>query len=536
MKKQLIHLLVGCLIFPAFFRRNPGVAAHPTEHTEDLIDLQARFPQVAHDQGPTGDVGAYVCVTMDWWPDTKCAFGHCRPWTNSSVLTANLTSTKLVALLRAFDGITLRIGGTLADSIVYQEDEIHDPLCQPFTQESTTTRHGFDHGCLTRERWRQVTHFAANASARIIFGLNALYGRNGNIDAPWDSSNTRSFLEVLKEENLIPQIDGFELGNELYHFYQMKASVHAQAFQELDQLLRDVFGDEERSRLKLLGPDVTSWKLEAFMTEFVQRTKHFLDGLTWHSYPLGPPYQNTSKPLHTQMMRADKMATLGEKPAKHIARDAPHMQLIMGESGGVYDSGQDGLSNRFIDSFWYLKSMATLAQNRHQMFCRQSLLGGFYELVNHTSHAPNPSYYAALLFSKVMVRKVWQTNLEGQNATSGEQRIYAHCNMKQSRLGILVLNFSSNTTAQITELNGMLPNDLVPRDDYVVTASSLYDDSILLNGEPLLPPMEGQEEKVDLIPSVVIKANQHITIPPQSYAFVFFNRRSRVSKVICGGS
>ena len=135
-----------------------------------------------------------------------------------------------------------------------------------------------------------------------------------------------------------------------------------------------------------------------------------------------------------------------------------------------------------------------------------------------------------------MGRKVWQTNLEGQNATSGEQRIYAHCNMKQSRLGILVLNFSSNTTAQITELNGMLPNDLVPRDDYVVTASSLYDDSILLNGEPLLPPMEGQEEKVDLIPSVVIKANQHITIPPQSYAFVFFNRRSRVSKVICGGS
>merc|ERR1712226_1601597 len=127
------------------------------------------------------------------------------------------------------------------------------------------------------------------------------------------------------------------------------------------------------------------------------------------------------------------------------------VRLIMGESGGLYNSGHDGLSNRFVDSFWYLKSMATLAQNRHNLHCRQSLLGGYYELVHYdpskNTMTPNPSYFAALLFSKLMGRQVWKTQVDGSD--NGLHQVFAHCQQQQQQLTLLVLNYSPNTTATI---------------------------------------------------------------------------------------
>jgi heparanase 1 len=48
------------------------------------------------------------------------------------------------------------------------------------------------------------------------------------------------------------------------------------------------------------------------------------------------------------------------------------------------------VTDAFVSAFWYLDNMATLAKHGHKRFCRQTLLGGNYGLLNHTSYEPNP--------------------------------------------------------------------------------------------------------------------------------------------------
>ena len=58
------------------------------------------------------------CVTLDWWPSDKCDGGDC-PWANASVLTADLRDPLLVDALKALAPVALRVGGSLADQVVY---------------------------------------------------------------------------------------------------------------------------------------------------------------------------------------------------------------------------------------------------------------------------------------------------------------------------------------------------------------------------------------------------------------------------------
>mmetsp|Transcript_28919 Transcript_28919/g.67646 ORF Transcript_28919/g.67646 Transcript_28919/m.67646 type:complete len:271 (+) Transcript_28919:3-815(+) len=269
------------------------------------------------------------------------------------------------------------------------------------------------------------------------------------------------------------------------------------------------------------------------------------------------------------MMRPDKMDRLGEKQIRHIVQhsdpDISQLKLVMGESGGAYDSGHPNLSNRFADSFWYLKAMSLLAQNHHVMFCRQTLLGGFYELINHATLEPNPSFWAALLFARKMGRQVWHTEVQRVNAVNDshhqrhhddngglrrrqvptttnstttadhseqqqlDQRVYAHCHLHPNpQLTILILNYSPNATAILQQLDGMLPSDLIPRDEYIVTSEGddLESSTVLVNG---------REPTLSLPPKTVGEARQQILVPPHSYSFVQFSPQSTISKRKCGG-
>ena len=85
----------------------------------------------------------------------------------------------------------------------------------------------------------------------------------------------------------------------------------------------------------------------------------------------------------------------------------------MGETGGCYNSGHYNMSNAFMDAFWYLESLAGFARNGATAFCRQTLLGGNYELVGKDTLSPNPDFYAAALPANS-----WATVLTQQQQSS----------------------------------------------------------------------------------------------------------------------
>ncbi|KAH1227903.1 Heparanase-like protein 1 [Glycine max] len=84
----------------------------------------------------------------------------------------------------------------------------------------------------------------------------------------------------------------------------------------------------------------------------------------------------------------------------------PWSSAWVGEAGGAYNSGGNHVSNRFLNSFWYLDQLGIASCYNTKVYCRQTLIGGNYGLLNATTFAPNPDYYSAVLWHRLMGKKV----------------------------------------------------------------------------------------------------------------------------------
>lgn len=63
----------------------------------------------------------YVCVNLDWWPDSKCDYGNCS-WTGAGMNALDFGDDILRQAARSLSGDSyafLRVGGTLQDHIRY---------------------------------------------------------------------------------------------------------------------------------------------------------------------------------------------------------------------------------------------------------------------------------------------------------------------------------------------------------------------------------------------------------------------------------
>ncbi|MFQ6647086.1 hypothetical protein Gotur_020257 [Gossypium turneri] len=95
----------------------------------------------------------------------------------------------------------------------------------------------------------------------------------------------------------------------------------------------------------------------------------------------------------------------------------------------------------------------------HKVYCTQALIGGNYALLNTTTFIPNPDYDDALLWQRVMGRKVLSVTHKG----SPYLRVYSHCAKKERGVSFVFINLSKNTSFEIDifhdlNLNGESPN------------------------------------------------------------------------------
>uniref|UniRef100_A0A453QXH2 Uncharacterized protein n=1 Tax=Aegilops tauschii subsp. strangulata TaxID=200361 RepID=A0A453QXH2_AEGTS len=71
----------------------------------------------------------------------------------------------------------------------------------------------------------------------------------------------------------------------------------------------------------------------------------------------------------------------------------------------------------------FLDQLGMSAKFDTKSYCRQSFIGGNYGLLNTTTFQPNPDYYSALLWHRLMGTKVLEAKFTGSNMV----RAYAHC-------------------------------------------------------------------------------------------------------------
>lgn len=150
------------------------------------------------------------------------------------------------------------------------------------------------------------------------------------------------------------------------------------------------------------------------------------------------------------------------------AADAPHAQLWVGESAAAWHSGRDNVTNAFASCFWYSDVFGVVSKHNHTGasptllkyslvagigFCRQTLLGGSYGLLDRLTYKPNPDFYTGLLFRRLMSGKVYNTSVAANGSAqqgTNTLRAYSHCSGDSGTLTLLLINIDKAVTFEVS--------------------------------------------------------------------------------------
>ncbi|KAL6973421.1 heparanase [Sarracenia purpurea var. burkii] len=392
----------------------------------------------------------YICATIDWWPHDKCNYNRC-PWGSSSIINLNLSHPLLAKTIQAFKPLRIRIGGSLQDKVLYDVGNLKSP-CQTFSKMDNVL-FGFSKGCLHMIRWDEVNHFFNKTGVILTFGLNALYGRhrltNGVWEGDWDSSNAHDFIKYTISKGY--PIHSWEFGNELSGRgigARVGAEQYGRDLIKLKSTINELYKDFNPKPL-LVAPG--GFFNKEWYNKFLQvSSSHVVNAITHHIYNLGAggDHNLVSKILDPNYLSMESETFISLKQT--IQTHGPWASAWVGESGGASNSGSHNISNTFVNSFWYLDQLGMAAKYDTRVYCRQTLIGGNYGLLDTSTFVPNPDYYSALLWHQLMGKEVLAVT-----TASPYLRSYAHCSKGREGVTLLLINLSNQTDFNITIRNGM---------------------------------------------------------------------------------
>ncbi|GAB2209460.1 hypothetical protein Droror1_Dr00026676 [Drosera rotundifolia] len=489
----------------------------------------------------------FVCATIDWWSQDKCNYNQC-PWGYSSIVNLNISHPLLARAIQAFGQLRIRIGGSLQDQVLYGVPSLKSP-CHPFFKNKDGL-FGFSTGCLHLYRWDAVNHFFQRTGAIITFGLNALYGRrktrNGAWIGPWDSTNANDFIKYTISKGY--KIDSWEFGNELSGRgigARVDVLQYGKDLIKLKGIINQLYGSF-RSKPSILAPG--GFYDQQWYTKLLQVTgPGVVNAMTHHIYNLGA---GNNPNLMSKIMDPNYLSSIKStfySLYSSIRKTGPWSSAWVGESGGAYNNGGHLVSNTFVDSFWYLDQLGLSATYHTKVYCRQTLIGGNYGLLDTATFVPNPDYYSALLWHRLMGKTV----LSVSSDASPYLRSYAHCSKGRAGVTLLLINLSKQTSFILTVQNSKnialhMSNSTVQNDSSVdhikktvswvgSKASSgqlkreeyhlspqnghLQSRTVLLNGERLVISDTGD---IPSLNPVLVNVNSLLYISPMSIAFIVF--------------
>ncbi|KAK9947473.1 hypothetical protein M0R45_003097 [Rubus argutus] len=388
----------------------------------------------------------FVCATLDWWPPEKCDYGTCS-WGSASLLNLDLSNNILSNAIKAFSPLKLRLGGTLQDKVIYDTEDNKQPCPVPFVK-NTSAMFGFNKGCLPMKRWDELNSFFLRTGAKIIFGLNALPGRtlqrNGSATGAWNFTNSEAFIRYTVKNNY--SIAGWELGNELCGHgvgTTVAPSQYVADTASLHNIVQNIYKGVEPKPL-ILSPG--GFFDEPWFKEFTDKTTTSLDVVTHHIYNLGPGVDQHLIEKILDPAYLDGIANTFSGLRNILKSSGTSARAWVGEAGGAYNSGHPLVTNAFVFSFWYLDQLGMSASYDTKTYCRQTLIGGNYGLLNTTTFVPNPDYYSALLWHRLMGKNVLSTRFAGPKTI----RAYTHCAKQSNGIVVLLINLHNTTTVQAT--------------------------------------------------------------------------------------
>jgi len=419
----------------------------------------------------------------------------------------DLSNPRLRKLAAALGPAYVRVSGTWANSVYFQESENAAP---------TTVPSGFS-GVLTRKEWKGVVDFSDAVNAKIVTSVATGSGPR-NAQGAWTSEQAGKLFAYTK--SIGGRIAATEFMNEpTYAAMGGAPKGYDAASYGRDVAVFRTFLRKTAPDTLFLGPgSVGEGPFAMPMGGGVLKSEDLLhaagpvfDIFSYHLYAaasqrcasLGASSQTTAAAALSQdwLSRSEK---IGAFYAGLRDRFEPGKSLWITETADAACGGNPWAST-FLDTFRYLVQHASLARLGVKVIMHNTLASTDYGLIDENTFAPRPNYWAALLWRRLMGATV----LDPHTSPIPNVYVYAHC--LQNRPGgvtLLVINADPRQVHEIT-----LPSDA---ERYTLTAKQLQDKSVQLNGKTLQLNRDGD------VPQFLGQSARagHISFAPTSITFL----------------
>ncbi|UWU94524.1 hypothetical protein [Bradyrhizobium sp. CB1015] len=411
-----------------------------------------------------------------WKPYPRNARGFDQRDRYSARPPIDLANARLRRLAAALSPAYLRVSGTWANATFFAEGPGEPPQ-------------GFN-SVLSRAQWRGVVEFARAVDAEIVTSF-AISPGSRDANGIWKPDQAQQLVEATRA--LGGRIAAAEFMNEptLAATNGAPAGYDAAGYGRDFKVFRDWMRRAAPETL-ILGPgsagDAPSPSGAGLTTrDLLAASGPGVDRFSYHHYNTISPrcggHDDPAQALSEQWLgRTD--TTLGTYRALRDAFE-PGKPIWLTETadaacgGGLWDP-------TFLDTFRYLDQLGRLAKAGVQVVMHNTLTASDYGLLEETTLRPRPSYWAALLWRRLMGTIV----LDIGKAAPRDLHLYAHCHTARAgAVSLLAINTSGSTSRTLS-----LPD---PAERYTLHARRLQGTIVQLNGKTLaltnggrLPPLQ----------------------------------------------
>lgn len=388
----------------------------------------------------------------------------------------DLTNARLRLLAAALSPAYLRVSGTWANATFLADAPGKPPP-------------GFN-SVLIHDQWRGVVEFARAVDAEIVTSF-AISPGSRDADGVWKPDQAQQLIDTTRA--LGGRIAAAEFMNEptLAATNGAPAGYDATAYGRDFKIFRDWVRRDAPETL-ILGPgsvgDAPSPSGAGIATrDLLAASGAGVDRFSYHHY-------NTISPRcggHDDPAQALSEGWLARTDATRATYQAlrdtfePGKPIWLTETADAACGGSRW-DRTFLDTFRYLDQLGRLAKAGVQVVMHNTLAASDYGLLDEATFRPRPSYWAALLWRRLMGPIV----LDARRAASPDLHLYAHCHPTMAgAVSLLAINTSRRASRPLTL------SDSAER--YALHAARLQDTIVQLNDKTLALTADGRLPRLE---------------------------------------
>lgn len=403
----------------------------------------------------------------------------------------DLTNPRLRVLAAALGPAYMRVSGTWANTTYFADTDTPPTSPPP----------GYG-AVLTRQQWQGAIDFSNAVDAPIVTSLPIGMGTRGS-DNVWRPDQARTWLSYTRENG--GTVAALEYFNEptLAWMGGAPEGYDAAAYGR-DHRIFTTFMRKEFPDTKLLAPGSVGeadapWAVASggygdskpLAAADLARYTGDADVFSYHHYgavsqrcqAMGHQTRAEDALSEDWLGRTDATLAYYQQVRDRFMPGKPLWNTETGETA----CGGNPWAKTWLDSFRYIDQLGRLARQGVQVVVHNTLAASDYALLNEKTFEPYPSYWAALLWRRLMGTTVLDAGVENRAGL----HVYAHClRGRPGGVALLVLNTSATEPATL-----QVP---VAAERYTLSARTLTDGAAMLNGTTLslragdqLPPLTG---------------------------------------------